>query len=84
MTQADELAQRTKRIGAIRKLVELSRASDYTPVAKVLHSIGITPSVANVMIDGEEIECMVVPTRELIEKEWLRMTGGFSRNGEAG
>lgn len=48
--------------------------SAYKPIIKALAEIGIEPNIMLVTIGDEPTECVVIPTQELMVKEYKHMT----------
>lgn len=57
----------------IAKLFQ-NREKPYTPVNQSLEAIGLKPKHLKVEIDGETVECFVIPVQELVYREWKHMT----------
>lgn len=51
-----------------------SRQKPYMPVLEALETIGIEPKFMSVMIGDESVQCLVVPTQDLVYKEWQYLT----------
>jgi hypothetical protein len=45
----------------------------YKPIIKALAEIGIEPNIMTVMIGDDPIDCLVIPTQELMTKEYKYM-----------
>lgn len=61
--------------GGLASLFGKSKPKVHAPILKSLETIGVEPRVLDVMIGDESVECFVIPTQELIFKEWRHMTG---------
>ena len=82
---------RAQRMATLRKLLtdpDAQRALDnaannppptqaYMPLGKTLAALGITPLIRDIDIAGETIQCLLIPVRDLVNKEWVALTGGI-------
>lgn len=59
--------------GGLSKLFQ-ARQAQYTPVLKSLEQIGLEPKLMQVMIGDQSVDCFVIPTQDLVYKEWQHMT----------
>jgi isocitrate dehydrogenase len=76
-------AQKEQALAAMQKIgtaVKGMTAGRYTPVGKSLTDLGIEPKIMDIMIADEPVECMVIPLKELIYKEWFKMSGGINKS----
>lgn len=66
---------------AFSKLAQMLRGArgdqEYTPIIKTLKMIGIEPETQEIQleVDGEVVECLIIPIKELMAKEWQHMSG---------
>jgi len=65
--------------GAIKGMGGGGATARYTPVGKSLGDLGIEPKIMDIMLGDEPVECMVIPLKELIYKEWYKMSGGINK-----
>jgi hypothetical protein len=65
-----------EKLQALAKFANMIRGGqEYVPISKSLEAIGIDPAVKEVMLDDGPVECLVIPIKELMEKEWRHMSG---------
>lgn len=51
------------------------RTAAHKPIVKALEELGIKVRVMPVMIGDEPVDCLVIPTQELVIKEYQLLTG---------
>jgi hypothetical protein len=66
----EQIESLTKLAGLLRGM----QTQTYMPITKSLEAIGIELRTETISINGELIECLVIPLDELMRKEWQRMT----------
>jgi len=73
--------QREKAMAALSKIggAFKGKGDRYNPVGKSLEALGIEPKIMDIMLGDEPVECMVIPLKELIYKEWYKMSGGINK-----
>jgi hypothetical protein len=76
--QAVDEQQRAKGLENLQKMFA-GRKPAHVPILKSLETLGIPKRVITVMLGDEPTDCLVIPTQELIAKEY-EVLSGFSVN----
>lgn len=74
---AEDAQQREQIQRVISKVMGLFEkfTNQHTPITKALSDMGIQPRFQQVDIEGEHVNCLVIPAEELMQKEYQFMTG---------
>jgi hypothetical protein len=63
---------------AFAKLASIMKGSqkqEYIPVMKALEAIQVDYKIIDVMLGDEPTECVVIPLKDLMYREWCHMSG---------
>ncbi len=53
----------------------IKKFSAHKPILKSLQDLGVKPIIKTVAIDGQDVECVVIPAAELMQKEYAHLVG---------
>ena len=48
---------------------------EYTPIMKALQAINVDYKIVDVMLGDEPTECLVIPLKDLMYREWCHISG---------
>ena len=48
---------------------------EYTPIMTALQAINVDYKIVDVMLGDEPTECLVIPLKDLMYREWAHMSG---------
>jgi hypothetical protein len=71
--------------GKLAKMLQQARGEGqaYTPIMKSLDAIHVEYKIIDVMLNDEPVECVVIPMKDLMYREWAHMSGqGTKSQGE--
>jgi hypothetical protein len=62
--------------GKLAKMLQDARSSpEYMPIMKALETINVDYKVIDVMFGDNLVECVVIPLKDLMYREWAHISG---------
>jgi hypothetical protein len=75
--------EQMKAFAKLASIMKGSQKQEYIPVMKSLEAIQVDYKIIDVMLGDEPTECVVIPLKDLMYREWCHMSGqGPKAQGE--